>query len=29
MVEDAVQDAVLDEGCYYLSKLGLDDKAIS
>lgn len=29
MVEDEVQEAVLDEGCYYLSKLGLDDKAIS
>lgn len=29
MVEEEVQDVVLDEGCYYLSKLGLDDKAIS
>lgn len=29
MVEEEVQEVVLDEGCYYLSKLGLDDKAIS
>lgn len=29
MVEEEVQEVVLDEGCYYLSKLGLDDNAIS